>query len=339
MALTGTGLTTTDGIDLNEVLYGTVLPIVNLYNREETLDVRAMLTSDWTEQYFKADVSGQWKFQKLGEAEKPRYRSMVYGRKQKDTVKYGLGLGYTYDWLISNEASASEIRSWVQKAIERDRALEGAVILDVALTNGSDGWWNGSYTSDEKLSTPPSYGQNTFAAGHTHYTASGNTSLRLSDIVTAKKTIKEHGFAGPFFGFASADTVADIENLAGWASRSSAEFPVSSPVVNNVAIDGFAGRLLGVDWKETQWMPDNYILIVAPNIPGEARRPINYIQKANTSARGLVLLPGSFDARYPIVDAWYAHWLTAQVIFRGAGAVTQFASSYSSPSVLGTVVE
>ena len=45
------GFTTTDGIDLNEVLYNTVLPIVDLYNQEEELDLRALLCEDWDESY------------------------------------------------------------------------------------------------------------------------------------------------------------------------------------------------------------------------------------------------------------------------------------------------
>lgn len=339
MALTGTGLTTTDGIDLNEILYGTVLPVINLYNREEVLPLRAVLTSDWTEQYFKFDSSGQWKFQKLGEGEKPRYRSQVHGKKQKDAVKYGIGIGYTYDWLISQEGSSEEVASKVRKAIERDRALETTVILDSILTNAADGFWNGSFAAEEKLSLPPSFGNNTFTASHTHYVASGNTSLKLTDIVTAKAKCKEHGHKGPFIGLANGNTIADIENLAGWAARSSSEFPVQNRVIDDVAIEGFSGRLLGVDWIETEWIPDDYIVVSSPEIPGEARRPINFIQKANPSARGLVLLPGSFDARYPIVDAWYAHWLAAQVIFRGAGHVTQFASTYASPNVLANTVE
>ena len=339
MSLPGTGLTTTDGLDLNEILYGTVLPVINLYNREEVLPIRTMVTSDFTEQYFKFDASGQWKFQKLGEGEKPRYRSQIWGRKQKDAVKYGLGIGYTYDWLISQEGSSQEVADKVRKAIERDRALESTVVLDAILTSGVDGFWNGAYGADEKMSTPPSFGNNTFTAAHTHYTASGNTSLKLTDIVTAKAKNKEHGHKGPFIGLANGDTIADIENLAGWAARSSAEFPVQNRVIDDVAIDGFSGRLLGVDWIETEWVPNNYIAIISPNVPGEARRPINFIQKANASARGLVLLPGSFDPRYPIVDAWYAHWLAAQVIFRGAGHVTQFAASYTSPNVLAQTVE
>ena len=49
MAFTTKGYTTTDGIDLNEILYGTVLPVLELYNLEEMLDLRAVLCSDHDE--------------------------------------------------------------------------------------------------------------------------------------------------------------------------------------------------------------------------------------------------------------------------------------------------
>ena len=62
--VTNRGFTTTDGIDLNEVLYGTILPIIDLYNSDEELDLRSMLTIDGDESYFKFDASGKWKFQR-----------------------------------------------------------------------------------------------------------------------------------------------------------------------------------------------------------------------------------------------------------------------------------
>ena len=137
--VTNRGFTTTDGIDLNEILYGTVLPIIDLYNGEELLDLRAQLCQDGDEAYFKFDASGKWKFQKLAEGEKPASRKKEYGKKQKDTVKYGLDVDYTFDWLVSEMASSQEVASLASKAIERDRALQTAIILETALTSGTDG--------------------------------------------------------------------------------------------------------------------------------------------------------------------------------------------------------
>lgn len=329
------GYTTTDGIDLNEILYGTILPIVELYNQEETLDLRALLCSDWDESYIKFDASGHWKFQKLGESEKPASRKKVWGKMQKDTTKYGLDIGYTYDWLMSESASSEKITSMANGALSRDRALQTAVILEECLQAG--GFFSGSFSANEVMSTPPTYGANTFASSHSHYVASGSATITLATITAMKLHIKEHGYKGRIIGFMNADMTKNIEDIAGWYAASTTT--VGNPVVDNVAIEGFAGRLLGIDWKESEWMPTDYLFIVGTQSEvGE--KPIRYIQKKNPSAKGLILAPGSYDAKYPLIDADYLHWLEALVILRGAGVVYQLTTgAYSDPTITTNVVE
>lgn len=329
------GFTTTDGIDLNEVLYGTILPIVELYNQEEILDLRALLCSDHDESYIKFDASGQWKFQKLGEAEKPQSRKKVWGKMQKDTTKYGLDIGYTYDWLMSEVASSEEISRMARKAVERDRALQTAIILNVCLRSG--GFFNGSFSADEKMTTPPTYGANTFLASHSHYVASGSTTLSLLDITAMKLHIKEHGFKGDLWGLMNSDMTKNVEDLAGWYGAAAGTTTLPGKVVDQVSIEGFAGRLLGIDWKETEWMPNDYLIIVGTQAAG-GEKPVKYIQKKNPSAKGLILAPGSYDAKYPIIDADYIHWLEALVVLRGAGIVYQLATSFSNPDVSTNVI-
>lgn len=329
------GFTTTDGIDLNEVLYGTVLPIVDLYNQEEVLDLRALLCSDWDESYVKFDSSGQWKFQKLGESEKPTSKKKAWGKLQKDCAKYGLDIGYTYDWLMSEASSAAEITAMARKAVERDRALQTAVILDELLTAG--GFFNGSFSAGENMATPPTYGANTFTAAHTHYVSAGSNTLTLATITAMKLHVKEHGFKGNLWGFMNADMTKNIEDLAGWYQANTTLIP--NKLTDNVAIEGFAGRLLGVDWKETEWMPTDYLIIIGTQAAG-GEKPVRYIQKKNPSAKGLLLTPGSYDPRYPIIDADYLHWLEALVIIRGAGVVYYVSTSaYTDPTVTTNVVE
>jgi hypothetical protein len=332
------GFTTTDGIDLNEILYGTVLPIIDLYNAEEVLDLRALLTVDGDESYFKFDASGKWKFQKLAEGEKPASRKKEYGKKQKDTEKYGLDVDYTFDWLMSDMSSSSEIASLASKALDRDRALQTAIILETALQSSTDGWWNGAYTADEKITTPPTWGTNVFTGTHTHYVASGSTTLSLTDITAAKQLVKEQGFNGRMIGFANSDFMQKVEDLAGFNIAGNAnQLLIQSPITDRVAMDGFAGRMLGVDWIETEWMPDDYFMIIGSRAGQD--KPIRFIQKKNPSAHGLLLMPGSYDPKYPIIDATYIHWLAAQVLWRGAGVVYQLAASFSDPTITTNVVE
>jgi hypothetical protein len=332
------GFTTTDGIELNEVLYGTVLPIVELYNQEELLDLRALLCSDHDESYIKFDASGQWKFQKLGEAEKPVSRKKVWGKMQKDTTKYGLDIGYTFDWLMSEIASSEEITRMANKAINRDRALQTTVILDECLTSG--GFFDGSFTPNEVMNTPPTFGANVFTAAHNHYVGSGSATLTLATITAMKVHIKEHGYKGQLWGLMNSDMTRNVEDLAGWYGTTAGTTTIPGKVVDNVSIEGFAGRLLGVDWKETEWMPTDYLMIVGVQAEG-GEKPVRYIQKKNPSAKGLILAPGSYDPKYPIIDADYIHWLEALIVLRGAGVVyyVNSTSSYSNPTVTTNVVE
>jgi len=330
------GFTTTDGIDLNEVLYNTVLPIVDLYNREEVLDLRALLCSDWDESYLKFDASGQWKFQKLAESEKPTSKKKAWGKMQKDCAKYGLDIGYTFDWLMSENSSSEEITRLASKAVERDRALQTAVILDEILTSG--GFFSGSFSANEKMTTPPTYGANEFTAAHSHYVASGSATITLATITAMKLHLKEHGFKGRIWGLMNSDMTRNIEDIAGWYGTTSSTV-IANPVIDNVSVDGFAGRLLGVDWKETEWMPNDYLVLVGSD-PSGMDKPLRYIQKKNPSAKGLVLTPGSYDPRYPIIDADYIHWLEALVVMRGSGVVYQLTTgSYSAPTVTTNVIE
>lgn len=331
------GLMTTDGIDLNEILYGTVLPTVDVYNRQEILDLRALLCSDHDESYVKFDVSGNWKFEKLGEGQMPQARKIVWGKMQKDTEKYGLNIGYTYDWLMSDVASADNIRRMINNAIRQDRALQTAVILDECLTSG--GFYDGSFSAAEVIKAPTTFGQNTFTGSHTHYNGSGSSTLTLATLTSMKEHVKQHGFKGTLWGLMNADMTKQIEDLAGWYGGTAAN-PVAGKVVDQVAIDGFAGRLLGINWKETEWMPDDYLMIIGTFEGRAGEKPLRFIQKKNPAARGLILTPGQ-RPDYPIINSAYIHWLEALVLIRAAGVVYHIAATtaYTNPSITTNVIE
>lgn len=328
------GITTTDGIDINEVLYNTVLPIIDIYNDEELLDMRALFTHDWDESYRKFDASGKWKFQKLAEGEKPSSVKVLWGKRQRDTMKFGLNIDYTFDWLVSEDASSAEIALKAKKAIERDRALITTTILKVCTENTGHGFYNGSFTANEIMTTPPVYGSNTFTSAHTHYVAAGSTSLALTYITAAKKHLKEHGYKGKIWALANADFISKVEDLAGWYQASTTN--VSNVVTDGVAIEGFRGRMLGIDWKETEWMPDGYFLLIGES-PG-AEKPIMYVQKKKAMGKGLILTPGSYDVKYPLIDATYIHWLESEVVYRGAGVCYYLESTWSDPTDVRTNV-
>jgi len=336
MAVSNKGFTTTDGIDYNTILYDTLLPGIDLYNAEEELDIRSLLCSDWDESYYEFDVSGRWKFTKLAEGEKPTSRKRVKGKKQKDTTKFGLDVDYTYDWLISDMASSSEVIALGQKAMTRDRALQTATILDVCVQSSTDGFYNAAFSANEKITAPPSFGQATFASTHTHYVAAGATTLALTHITAAKKHIKEHGYKGRIIGFCNSDFFQKIEDLSGFYWSTTATYAIPTPIQDQVALDGFRGRLLGIDWTESEWIPDDYFILIGTT-QGQGK-PIHYIQKKKPIAKGLILTQGSYDVHYPIVDATYLHWLAAQVLYRGAGVVYYLNTTWANPTAITTNV-
>ena len=343
MTVENRGFTTTDGIDLNEIYYNTVLPILDIYNAEETHDIRTAICIDGDESYYKFPVVvNRWKFQKLGEIEKPTSHKLVWGKRQRDTDKYGLGITYTFDWLMSESASSSEVARMAAKAVQADRDLISSVVLENAMTNTSaNGFYAGAnyYDSGEKQDRPSPYGNNVFAASHTHYNATGSATLRVSDLTAAKEHIKEHGWGAPFIGFCNADFIKDLEDLLGLFVTTTATYGFGSTgMQDEVMRNGFKGRLLGIDWVETQWMPDDYFLIVGSRA-GEDK-PIRFIQKKNPSAKGLLLTPGSYNAAYPLIEASYLRWFTTQVLYRGSGYVGYITSSaYSAPSMTTNTID
>ena len=169
----------------------------------------------------------------------------------------------------------------VNKAIERDRALQTVVILDECMQTG--GWFDGNFQTTEVLKAPQTYGANVFTQAHQHYNTSGGSTLTLATITAMKEHLKQHGFKGQLWGLHNADMTKQIEDLAGWTAAST--IPVAGKIIDQVAIEGFAGRLLGVNWKETEWIPDNYLLMVGTYEGRAGEKPVRYIQKKNPAAR------------------------------------------------------
>lgn len=336
MVLSSHGLTSSDGIDLNEILYGTVLPIIDVYNEEEVLDLVGLLAEEVDERYRKFEAQPRWKFKRLGETERGLQHKIVWGKRQKDTERLGLEIGYTQDFLFSQDASVLEIKRLVRRAIARDRALITVTLLNAMATNGTDGFFSGAFTTEEKMTIPQSFGTNTFVAGHNHYVATGSTTLALSDLTAAREHIKHHGYTEKIWGFANANFMKKVEDLAGWGGNNVYLNVIPNKVVDQIAIQGFKGMLLGIDWKETEWMPDGYFMLVGQS-GLDPRKPVAYIQKQVAAAKGLKLTEGI--GRYPIVGSAFDHWLAGQVTLRGAGVVYRLATTWSDPSIEGNVIE
>ena len=322
---------TKDGIDLNTIYYNTIVPSLEIYNEQEVQAIRETLCQDGDETILKLQQD-YLSFERLGEIGKPGAKNLKYSKFQKDTEKFGLGLGYTYDWLISDNASASEIDRLQANALLADRILLFRTILDIMLQSATDGWFNGSFNNpSENMTLPPAYLSNTFLAAHTHFYTSGAASVVLADFTNAKQHIVEHGVTtvpGRWICFHNSVETQAIEDLAGCTQANR----VDNPIISSVAIEGFQFRMLGIEFVETEAVPSGYLVIVwAPT--GSIWKPVRFIQKNNPSGRGLVLFPGP-NAQYPIVESYYLHHLAAQILRRGGGVTIQITASatYTSPT-------
>ena len=317
---TGFGFRTTDDIDLNEIFYNSILPGLELFNKE-VLDIRGEVAIDHDESKVKVPVN-LWSFTKLAEGEEPYARRLAFGRFQKDSQKYGLAQGFTFDFLM--RAPSADVDLAQAAALAADRELQTQVILAEATATGA--WWDGTFNSEEGLTTPPDFGSNTFTGGHTHYVTTSSATPALSDFTNAKQLVAEHGSTGRYIAWHNSVQTKQIEDLAGFDTAA-----VANPLTDRVTLEGFTGRLLGIDFVETEFLPSGYILLLRVPSTG-VLKPMRFIQLKNPSGRGLIILPGN-NQDYPIINSRYFHWLAALTVFRSAGVAIQVTTgaSYSNP--------
>ncbi|MFA5036681.1 MAG: hypothetical protein WC479_05845 [Candidatus Izemoplasmatales bacterium] len=333
------GYLTTDGVDLNEVYYNTVVPSISRYNNYDFFPFRETLCSDGDESYIKFPLD-RITFDSLGEAEVPSAKKLKWGRFIGTTSKTGAAFGYTMDFL--KDASSRMINDVQAEIYAADRNAVMNKVLNVCLDSASsDGFYNTYFDSESDMKAysnvgaPPAYGQNTFTAAHTHYVPLNSTSIALTDITSAKHHIAEHGSPSKLVAFINSEQVEVFENLAGWNYSTTATYLIPNPITDKTAIDGFQTRWLGIDFFQTEAIPAGYVLIVDVGTGGGYDKPVKFIEPKNASFRGLQLLPGNAIKDYPIIESYFLRWMGAKVWKRAAGIVLQAKSgtTYSAPTL------
>jgi hypothetical protein len=342
------GWMTIDDVDMNTVLYDYIMPRDELYNTEAQIDLRAAFCTDHTEAYFEFPVN-KFIVEELGPSARPQSSIRLYGKKQRDIRKFGVGDSYTIDWLVRERQPLRTILDHQEAAHEADRELVRAIILS-ALLDGTThyGLFNTAFGANEKLTKPISYGQNTFASTHTHYTTSGTASLStLTPITAAKQHMREHGRNGPYSVYCNSETLKDVENMAAWNIRSSGNQPTPNPITDSVALNGYQGRMLGMNWIVNEAIPADYLIVVDTSIGSKLMK---FVQTAVERFRGLLhfsndhgqLLVGETQYRegvYPLVNSFYLRWFNSFVALRDAAVVIQVTEgSYVTPDVTGAFI-
>jgi hypothetical protein len=191
------------------------------------------------------------------------------------------------------------------------------------VNNAGYGLWNGQFSPEEKITAPPTYGQQVFPSSHTHYITSAVPNVfGLVDVIAMKETIKHHGNGGTLAVFINQNGVSDLEAAASWQSTSI----IRSPVSDLVAINGFSEvfQLNGAVFHVTEMMPDNYALMCETGTPDYGRLLVMF-EPANI--RGLNLHPGP-NGQYPLITSSWDRWFGIKVMNRG-GAVSLFYGNHS----------
>ncbi len=339
------GIFNIDEVDMDTVLKRYELPYREAYNLHARATFRAAFCTDIDEGYYKFATTA-FKMQELGPMARPDPQQQVWGRKQKDVRKFGNGFAYTYEWLARTR-STKDIQEAQKRCFQADENLVNALVIDMLLASNTHyGLINTLYGLAEPLSAPPPYGQNAFTAAHTHYTTTGTAALStLTPITAATEHLAEHGHSGPYMALINSHNVMDIENMAAW--NAAATTPVPNPILDRVAVNGFRGRMLGIDWFETEWVPADYIIVISTP---DASELVGFVQFENPNAQGLVLFNDSIPltrenlnqvpvGSYPLTNTYYIRWCNTYVLLRTAAVVIQVTTgSYSRPSVTGVAI-
>jgi hypothetical protein len=352
---------TSDGRDLSD-LWAELTQVVAVYNerRQKLID---LLTFSVTQNIEDVPLLGSDDFEEASEYGEPKgirgtmsYFSMAYDFKWFD-------LAARFTWKFLAEASSQQVEAIHSSALEADsRLVFKKVMSSVFNSAGRSATINGQnynvyplYNNDG--TTPPSYKGNTFASTHTHYLASGNTTVDSGDLEALYEHLRHHGYgiengtqlvlmvntqeANEIRKF-RANTVNNNSASAVYDFIPSTGQPTlivpnmqgligSQPPSqwNGLPVVGSYGPMLVV---VEDYIPAGYMLLFGTGGEGNLQNLVGFREHANPELRGLRLIGGE-KTGYPLIDSYYSRGFGTGVRQRGAGAVMQItAGSYSVPS-------
>lgn len=325
------GYVTMDQVDFNDLWYGPggIQSAVDQY-RAVSMPTLEALTTKSPEALFKYGISDKNGFQKLAVGQRPDRKYVQIATMYPTVSKYGYGVGTDLDTL--RRSTAKEIMLAFNRPFLEDPEsvlieLLAVMMSDPGGANAGYGFYNGAFSSEERITAPPRFMNNVFSAGHTHYYTSGSATVRLQDFTAAKQTIRHHGNNGPIIAFINSQEQQALENLAAWTSNTI----IRNPVSDMVSLSGFGDvfQLLGVTFYVTELAPAGYIMFVETG-NDDASKPVVHFEPANIA--GLQVI--SKTDEHPLVESFLERWMGYKVSQRGKGVCVQItaSSTYTNPT-------
>lgn len=270
---------------------------------------------------------------------------------------YDLAIRYTWRYLA--EADSEQIRALNNSALEKDLRLQYQTIMQALFNNTNttvlmnntldaenDGLKNGQtvtvfrlYNNDGEV--PPRWKTYTHDGTHTHYLASGGTTVTPANLETMEDHLVHHGYkeAGrSFVLLVNRQQAKVIRGFRAGSNGASYDFIEASDMATR---DWITGPQPGPEWigsygyfliREEDVMPQGYMLALATSGPESDVNVVGVREHWNPAVRGLKLLGGPRDT-YPLVGSFYQHAIGAGVQDRGSAVIMQVTnSSYTVPT-------
>ncbi|WP_247604537.1 hypothetical protein [Gordonia paraffinivorans] len=276
-------------------------------------------------------------------------------------------LGYDFEdydlasrmtWKFLRSATAEQVRSVINRALESDNRLTTGGILRRLYdpTEGLNEFGHkvfGLYNGTDGMVPPPHAGQ-TFTSDLSHYLVSGNTAIDPGDLVDGINQVRSHGFgttpnsrllvlchpneAEIISTFRRGVVTNGVESKFDFIPSASAPaYLTEENVVGQVAPGEFGGLEVlgsfGPAWiVPSYFLPTGYIAVVATGGPNSPSNPVAFREHANAAYRGLRIIPGR-DQRYPLQDSFFQRSFGTGVRYRGAACIVQIKASgaYEAP--------
>lgn len=330
-------LYTVDDKPIEDIVTGTLIPMINRYNSFDGLDWRGLLCENADTDLIKFDLPDTDRLDQLGPHEIPFMKGSAQGTYQRWVKRYGNAFGF--DYTFYQEAKESDFVKKMEKAIEWDRNrirhnILRAIFAPVAY---GDGFYNKTFGNNEGITAPPTWGLSSFASSHTHYLCTGAATITSTTVFeTAKQHIREHGKTnGEYLCIMNSTDLQAVAALATWhGNTSSTNF--MTPLAQRFATEGIESEfeLQGINFISDEYVPAGYFVVLGGI---GSQKPIRFHEHKNPQFRGLMWIPGKNDAtlgQYPITDSYVARIFDTHVFSRWQGVVYQVTANYtySAPS-------